>query len=127
MMLLITTMQKFSFSIQVWHSLTLSDLFSLFYLLFISLKKSGEKGPFWICSFAMYQSDGDGDSPTIVEQMGFSLQFSPYSNAFLKGAEYMVVVITGLCDIYTRLWYVWLSQIILIQLHCCKFHFDCYF
>ena len=63
------------------------------------LKRSGKKGPFWVCAFSIYQSDGEGDSPTISEQLGDDPSYGPFATV-LKGAESMVAVVTVECDIY---------------------------
>ena len=69
------------------------------------LRQSGKKGPFWVCAFSIYQSDGEGDTPTIAQQLGPDPNYGPFATV-LKGAESMVAVVTDKCDIYTRLWYV---------------------
>ena len=69
------------------------------------LKNSGLKGPFWICAFSIYQSDGDGDSPSIGEQLENEPEYGPFSTV-LKAAYWMVAVVTDERNIYTRLWYV---------------------
>ena len=58
-----------------------------------------------MCAFSIYQSDGEGDSPTIGEQLGSDPEYGPFATV-LKGADSMIAVVTEVCDIYTRLWYV---------------------
>ena len=69
------------------------------------MENSGEEGPFWVCAFAIYQSDGDGDGPTIAEQLGPKPEYGPFSIVLLV-AELMIAIFTETCDIYTRSWYV---------------------
>ena len=70
-----------------------------------ALERSGYQGPFWICAFSIYQSDGDGDPPTIAQQLGPDPEKGPFATV-LRAAKRMVPVITKKCDIYTRKWYV---------------------
>ncbi len=60
---------------------------------------------FWVCAFSIYQSNDEEDGPTISEQLGPDPEFGPFATV-LKGADSMVAVVTKICDIYTRLWYV---------------------
>ena len=69
------------------------------------LEKSGEEGPFWICAFAIYQSNDVNDGPTIAEQLGKDPEYGPFSTV-LRSADLMLAVVTYECDIYTRKWYV---------------------
>lgn len=70
------------------------------------LKRSGHPGPFWVCAFSIYQSEGAGDSPTIAEQIGPDPEYGAFSTV-LKGADLMLAVVTEACDTYTRLWCVY--------------------
>ena len=63
------------------------------------LEQSGEEGPFWICAFAIYQSDDKNDGPTIAQQLGKDPAYGPFATV-LKGAESMVAVITETCDFH---------------------------
>ena len=45
------------------------------------------------------------DGPTIPQQLGKEPFYGPFATV-LKGAKYMVAVVTSTCDIYGRLWYV---------------------
>ena len=67
------------------------------------LERSGEEGPFWVCAFSIFQSQGDDDKPTIAEQLGPDPEFGPFATV-LKQANVMVAVVTIMCNIYTRLW-----------------------
>ena len=81
------------------------------------MKNSGKDGPFWVCSFSIYQSNGDGEFPTIGQQLGDDPEYGPFATV-LKGAESMVAVVTWECDIYGRLWYV-LFQWDNCDFYCC--------
>ena len=63
---------------------------------------------FWVCTFSNYQNDGDGDKPTIKEQLlGPRTAIHRPSVSVLKQVDMMLSVVTKGCDIYyTRLWYV---------------------
>ncbi len=74
-----------------------------FYAFLTCLRRSGHKGPFWICTFAIYQNQGDHDHPTVGEQLGSDPEYGPFATV-LKAAKLMMAVITDTCDIYTRLW-----------------------
>jgi len=71
----------------------------------ITVEQSGVKGPFWICSFCIYQNE-DIDAVTIQKQLGYNLSNGPFSTV-LRQSDRMLVVITSSCDIYTRLWCVY--------------------
>ena len=77
------------------------------------MEQSGEEGAFWICAFAVYQSGDDNDGPTITQQLGTDPEYGPFAMV-LRGATSMVAVITETCDIYTRLWYVYFNQLIVV-------------
>merc|ERR1740124_282734 len=91
---------------------------------FIScLKRSGQKGPFWVCALSIYQSDGEGDSPTIGEQLGDDPEYGPFATV-LKDAVCMIAVVTAICDIYTRLWCVYelfVAQELKVPVQLCPF------
>ena len=70
-----------------------------------SLRRSGHKGPFWVCALSIYQSKGEGDSPTIAEQLEPDPDYGPFATV-LRQAEQMMAVVTEKCNIYTRRWYV---------------------
>ena len=50
------------------------------------------------------------DGPTIPQQLGEEPFYGPFATV-LKGAKYMVAVVTSVCDIYARLWYVQLNKL----------------
>ena len=70
-----------------------------------TVEQSGLDGPFWVCSFSIYQNE-DIDAVTIQKQLGSSLSNGPFSTV-LKQSDRMLVLITPSCDIYTRLWCVY--------------------
>ena len=120
-MVSVSTLQLIvSFYIQLGYSLTLS-IFYCFLNYFITylqhaweepideliecLERSGEMGPFWVCAFSIHQNHGNNDKPTIAEQLGPNPEYGPFTTV-LRQANIMIAVVTELCDIYTRLWYV---------------------
>ena len=76
-----------------------------------AIESSGETGPFWICAMAIHHnSDGDDDyvaeEITIGEQLGPDPETGPFATV-LKSVSVMIAVVTHVCDINTRLWYVY--------------------
>ena len=70
-----------------------------------SLETSGAEGPFWVCAFSIFQNHNDNVKPTIAEQLGPNPEYGPFTTV-LRQVDLMLAVVTALCDIYTRLWYV---------------------
>ena len=70
------------------------------------LERSGHPGPFWICAFAIYQSDNEHDHPTIQAQIGPEPEYGPFAIVLkVEDLDCMIVVIADK-DVYDRLWYV---------------------
>lgn len=65
---------------------------------------SGIEGPFWVCAFAIYQPE-DLPHVTIEQQLGPHPSTGPFATV-LKQADVMLAVLTGQCNIYTRMWCV---------------------
>lgn len=53
----------------------------------------------------MYHSDDESDRSTIKEQLEINPTYGTCA-VVLRGADLMLVVVTAMCDINTRLWYV---------------------
>jgi len=75
-----------------------------------AVESSGETGPFWICAMAIHQnSETDNDyiagEITISQQLGLDPETGPFATV-LKSVSVMIAVVTHVCDINTRLWYV---------------------
>ena len=67
-----------------------------------------------MCAFAIHQSDDH--SPTIEEQLGPDPEYGPFATV-LRYADSMVAIVTDVCDIYTRLWYVTDFKMIVISIY----------
>ena len=71
-----------------------------------AIENSGETGPFWIDPMSMYQNDDESEGITVAQQLGPDPETGPFATA-LKSVSLMIAVVTHVCDIYTRLWYVY--------------------
>ena len=70
-----------------------------------AIEISGEKGPFWICTIAIHQNNDESEGITIAQQLGSDPETGPFAMV-LKSVSLMIAVVTHVCDIDTRLWYV---------------------
>ena len=70
-----------------------------------AVENSGEKVPFWICATALYYCD-ESEELTVGEQLGPDPEPGPFAMV-LKNVSLMIAIVTHVCDINTRLWYVY--------------------
>ena len=71
-----------------------------------AIESSGETGPFWVCAMAIHQNDDESEGITVAQQLGPDPETGP-SATVLKNVSLMIAVVTHVCDINTRLWYVY--------------------